>query len=61
MYSYNNKFAIRLKELMTEKSVNTLQLQKATKITNQAISLWLTEQREPKLYYLWVLADYFNC
>lgn len=61
MSYYNNKFSNRLKELMAEKSVNTIQLQKTTNITNQAISLWLAEKREPKLYYLWVLADYFNC
>lgn len=57
----SNSFAKRLKELMQEKNVNSLDIESATKISNQAISLWLHEKREPKLYYLWVLADYFEC
>ena len=61
MNDYTTSFANRLSELMLEKSINSLDIQKATKISNQAISLWLNDKREPKLYYLWILSDYFEC
>ena len=54
-------FSERLRELMETRGVNQRQLEKATGLSNQAISFWLSEQRMPSLYSLWDLADYFDC
>lgn len=54
-------FAKRLFDLMSEKGINQSKLARETGITNQAISLWLNEKREPLLTNLWILAEYFNC
>ncbi len=55
------KLSERLKELMELKGLNQRQLELETKLSNQAISFWLSNQRLPSLLSLWDLADFFEC
>ena len=58
---YNSeKFISRLKELMLENGENTVTLAKKLNISNQAISLWLNNKREPKLSLVCNIANIFN-
>ena len=55
------KLAERLREFMDLRDIKQRQLELATKLSNQAISFWLSKQRLPSLLSLWDLADYFDC
>ena len=54
-------FSNRLKELMYENNLNTVQLAKATEISNSRISDWLNHNISPYLSSLVKLSDYFSC
>ena len=47
------KLAERLREFMDLRDINQRQLELATKLSNQAISFWLSKQRLPSLLSLW--------
>ena len=53
-------FIENLKLLMKEHHLSQSALSKQTDIPQTCISSWLTEKHEPKLEYLWKLADYFD-
>ncbi len=57
----HQEFAFRLKELMKEKKINTVDLEKVIGISNQSISNWLTSKSEPSLSSLRLLSVYFEC
>ncbi len=54
-------FSKRLKEAMCDCKLNNCELSKRTGFSNQAISLWLNQKREPKLSALKMLAKELNC
>ena len=56
----NTSFAIRLKELRSEKQVGQTELAKAIGVSNGTISLWENGLREPTLTNLLALAKYFK-
>ena len=61
MSNMNTKgFIENLKLLMKENNLSQSALAKKTDIPQTCISSWLTEKHEPKLEYLWKLADYFD-
>ena len=47
-----NKFKERLRELMKENGDNTVTLSKKLGISSQAISLWFSTDREPRVSVL---------
>lgn len=53
-------FSERLAELMDEKEVNSIDIEKAVGIPNQTVSKWLAGMHEPTLHYLKILAQYFE-
>lgn len=53
-------FPERLKELMKEEGLNQVQLALNTNLKQNTISSWVLGKKEPSLYNLWTLADYFN-
>ena len=53
-------FAERLKELRLEKELSQEKLAESLGVANGTISLWETEQREPKLSNLVLIAEYFG-
>ena len=53
-------FPIKLKALRTSKNLSQNKLAKDTGITKQALSLYENRLREPGLYTIAKLADYFN-
>jgi len=55
------KFAERLRELMIERNLSSLALERMSGIPNTTISGWLTLKRSPLIDNLHVLADFFNC
>ncbi len=55
-----NKFAIRLKELRTEKGVNQILLAEKLQVSKGIISFWENGLREPTLSNLLAIAKFFN-
>ena len=54
------KFKERLKELRIEKSLSQQQLAKAIGVTQKAIDFWEKGINEPKVSYVWALANFFD-
>lgn len=54
-------FSNRLKELMFDNNLNTVQLAKATGISNSRICDWLNYNIFPYISSLVKLSDYFSC
>ncbi len=54
-------FSERLRECMTCKCINTVDIERATGISHNAISMWLYGKRKPQIDALCLLADYFDC
>ena len=57
---YQNKFKENLRELRLEKKLGQVELAKAIGVSKGIISLWENGLREPGMYYLIVLAKFFN-
>ena len=53
-------FAQRLRELRQEKGLSMKQLAKELNTTDAAISNWENEINEPKISYLFSIAEFFN-
>lgn len=53
-------FAERLKELMKEQGLNQVKLAEKIGIKQNTISAWLLKKKEPCIYSLWLVADYFE-
>lgn len=54
------EFSHRLAELMERKGINQRELERATTISNQAISAWLSGKRKPTLDSIELLWKYFE-
>ncbi len=52
--------AERIKELMKEQGLNQVRLAEKIGVKQNTISSWLNGKKEPCIYSLWLLADYFN-
>lgn len=52
-------FSNRLKELMKDKNINSVQLAKLTNIPRASIANWLVCRRSPQIDALYKLADFF--
>ncbi len=57
---YENKFKDILKELRTERNLGQVELAKAIGVSKGVISLWENGLREPTMYSLILLAEFFN-
>ena len=57
---YQNRFKDNLKELRLEKNLGQVELAKAIGVSKGVISMWENGLREPKMYYLILLAKFFN-
>ena len=57
---YENKFKDILKELRTERNLGQVELAKAIGVSKGVISLWENGLREPTMYSLISLAEFFN-
>ncbi len=57
---YENKFKDVLKELRTERNLGQVELAKAIGVSKGVISLWENGLREPTMYSLISLAEFFN-
>ncbi len=57
---YENKFKNILKELRIERNLGQVELAKAIGVSKGIISLWENGLREPSMYCLISLAEYFN-
>jgi transcriptional regulator with XRE-family HTH domain len=57
---YENKFKDILKELRLERNLGQVELAKAIGVSKGIISLWENGLREPSMYCLISLAEYFN-
>ncbi len=57
---YQNKFKDNLKELRQEKNLGQVELAKAIGVSKGVISLWENGLREPTMYSLIKLANFFN-
>ena len=57
---YENKFKDILKELRQEKKLGQVELAKELGVSKGVISLWENGLREPNMYSLIVLSNYFN-
>lgn len=55
-----NKFKDNLKELRSEKNLGQVELANAIGVSKGIISLWENGLREPNMYSLIVLAEFFN-
>ena len=53
-------FAERLKELMKEQGLNQVNLASKVGVKQNTISAWLLKRKEPSIYSLWLVADYFG-
>ncbi|MBO7149585.1 MAG: helix-turn-helix transcriptional regulator [Clostridia bacterium] len=53
-------FAERLRELMKEQGLNQVRLAEKTGVKQNTISAWLLKKKEPCIFSLWVMADYFE-
>lgn len=50
----------RVSELMQEYGYNQTQLAKKIGVSQNTISAWLLNKKQPSITSLWLLADYFN-
>lgn len=57
---YENKFKDILKELRTERNLGQVELAKEIGVSKGVISLWGNGLREPTMYSLILLAEFFN-
>ncbi len=57
---YQNKFKENLRELRLEKNLGQVELSKAIGVSKGIISLWENGLREPSMYCLIALAEFFN-
>lgn len=57
---YKNKFKDNLKELRLEKNLGQVELARAIGVSKGVISLWENGLREPNMYSLILLANFFN-
>lgn len=57
---YQNKFKTILKELRMENNLGQVELAKAIGVSKGVISLWENGLREPNMYSLILLANYFK-
>ena len=57
---YENKFKNILKELRTERNLEQAELAKAIGVSKGVIGLWENGLREPTMYSLILLAEFFN-
>ncbi len=57
---YENKFKNILKELRLEKNLGQTELASAIGVSKGIISLWENGLREPNMYSLIVLSQFFN-
>lgn len=53
-------FSERLKELMKEQNLNQVRLAERIGVKQNTISAWLLKKKEPCIFSLWVVADYFD-
>lgn len=56
----NNCFAKNLKELRLERGLGQVELAKSIGVSKGIISLWENGKREPTMYYLILLAKFFE-
>ena len=56
----NNCFAKNLKELILERGLGQVELAKSIGVSKGIISLWENGKREPTMYYLILLAKFFE-
>ncbi len=52
--------AQRVKSLMTEHGLNQVQLAQKIGVKQNTISTWLSGKKEPCIFSLWLLADFFQ-
>ncbi|MBO5215419.1 MAG: helix-turn-helix transcriptional regulator [Clostridia bacterium] len=52
--------AQRIRELMKEYGLNQVQLAKKIGVKQNTISAWLLAKKEPCIYSMWLLADFFE-
>lgn len=57
---YENKFKDILKELRMERNLGQVELAKEIGVSKGVISLWENGLREPTMYSLILLAEFFN-
>lgn len=57
---YKNKFKNNLKELRLERNLGQIELANAIQVSKGIISLWENGLREPNMYSLIKLAQFFN-
>ncbi len=57
---YQNKFKTILKELRIENNLGQVELAKAIGVSKGVISLWENGLREPNMYSLILLANFFK-
>ncbi len=56
----NVLFAERLRELMKEQGLNQVRLAQKIGVKQNTISAWLLKKKEPCIFSLWQVADYFE-
>ena len=54
------KVAERIRELMKEYGLNQVRLAEKIGVKQNTISAWVLGKKEPCIYSLWLLADYFD-
>lgn len=59
-YWQNSKFSDRLRFFMAKASINNKQLAKELHLSESAVSLWLSDKREPREEQLNALLRYFK-
>lgn len=59
-YWQDSKFSDRLRYFMSKSSINSKQLAKALGISESAISLWLSDKREPRDEHISALCNFFE-
>ena len=58
--NYQNKFRENLRELRLERKLGQVELAQAIGVSKGVISLWENGLREPNMYSLIILANYFQ-
>ena len=53
-------FCERLKELMKEQGLSQVKLANKIGVKQNTISAWLLKKKEPCIYSMWLVADYFD-